>query len=660
MLKKRPAANPTRPLNYLRRSHLNDSQGEVKAESKHVRFSSRFLLPPDQRPAASLTPQTWLLAALFFIVGVWLYNRNNDFPCFYHPDEPGKARQLITDRFNFNHPLLLLQATRIAIGISHPPMTPQPVTETGRIVSAIFAAGAVTCFVLLAAHMYGALSAICVGALLLTNSQLYELAHYMKEDTALAFGIAAFFLALTRCWLRPSMARFGVLGAAAALASSGKYIGALVVPLALVPLCALHEQRGRKALVLFAAFLAVLLFVNFPIFASLSSFLGGIGREIDFTVHGQNGLTRSVPHGVYAAVFCGATNPVIWILLGVYYFRFWMFRRRIHGTEWALALFPILFVIVLSFSPKTNHRYFLPDTFIFCTLAAFGLFCFSLGDSKRLTHIVRAGVFLAAFGISVARLVPCDLAFRVDGRQQLLAFIRQNISPNATIAQDRRVGLPSRTDPRCVDYPYFLEQKVISRLDAADVGSIDELRARDIRYIAVCEGKYGRFFLRNHMPTKSGRADYDRRKKFYEQLFQEGELLWECKAGLLPILQPEIRLYYLPPGTVTTTISKPYIAPQLFQIGFAEQFAFLIKESPAAEHFGSPLDSLPQAQHPQDPHAIRRQVDPRTDRWPRCAPFNELWTLALTVQGSRQGETCNATPNDQASFNISHGVINLL
>src|SRR5262245_15542824 len=28
--------------------------------------------------------------------------------------------------------------------------------------------------------------------------------------------------------------------------------------------------------------------------------------------------------------------------------------------------------------------------------------------------------------------------------------------------------------------------------------------------------------------------------------FREGELLWECKAGLLPILQPHIRLYYLP------------------------------------------------------------------------------------------------------------------
>jgi hypothetical protein len=83
----------------------------------------------------------------------------------------------------------------------------------------------------------------------------------------------------------------------------------------------------------------------------------------------------------------------------------------------------------------------------------------------------------------------------------------------------------------------------------------------------------------------------------------------------------------------------------------------LVKESPAAEHCGSPLDTFPQAQHPQDPHAIRRQVDPRADRWPRCAPFNELWNVAPTVQGRCQREACNATPNDQDPFNVSHGVI---
>jgi Dolichyl-phosphate-mannose-protein mannosyltransferase len=486
------------------------------------------------------------LAAIFFAAGVCLYTRHNGFPCYYHPEEPGKARQLLTERFNFHHPLLLLQATWLTSWITRSPQMPQPVVETGRTVSAIFAAGAVACFSLLAAHLYGSAAAACVGALLLANSQLYELAHYMKEDAAFAFGIAAFFLALTRCWLRPSMTRFAVLGAAAALAVSAKYIGALVVPFAFVPAFQLREKACHRVLILSAALFAVLLVINFPIFASLDSFLGGLGREVDFVLHGHKGLTRSVPHDFYVGVFLGARNPVIWILLGLYYVRLFTFSRRIHPAEWMLTLFPILYVLILSFSPKTANHYFLPDTLIFCVLAAFGLFCFTLGGSARITFGAQAAGFLAAFGISVAHLIPYDFAFNVDSRQQLLAFVRQNVPPTATIAQDKSVNLPNRSDPRHASAPYFLEQTIVGHFFAADVGSIDELRARGIRYIAVAEKDYGWFFRRTHRPTKSILADYNRRKNFYERLFREGELLWECKAGLLPILQPHIRLYYLP------------------------------------------------------------------------------------------------------------------
>jgi hypothetical protein len=44
-------------------------------------------------------------------------------------------------------PLLLLQTTRVASWIRRPPLTLQPVVETGRMVSAIFAAGGVACFI---------------------------------------------------------------------------------------------------------------------------------------------------------------------------------------------------------------------------------------------------------------------------------------------------------------------------------------------------------------------------------------------------------------------------------------------------------------------------------------------------------------------------------
>jgi hypothetical protein len=66
----------------------------------------------------------------------------------------------------------------------------------------------------------------------------------------------------------------------------------------------------------------------------------------------------------------------------------------------------------------------------------------------------------------------------------------------------------------------------------------------------VAEAECGRFFLTTHRPTERDLADDNLKKSFYDRLFREGELLWERKAGLLPILQPHIRLYYLPPDGV--------------------------------------------------------------------------------------------------------------
>jgi hypothetical protein len=111
------------------------------------------------------------------------------------------------------------------------------------------------------------------------------------------------------------MIRFAVLGAAAALAVSAKYIGALVVPFAFVPAFQLREKGCHRVLILSAALFAVLLVINFPIFASLDSFLGGLGREVDFVLHGHKGLTiaydfRRVAsgRGILSFGFCWAST----------------------------------------------------------------------------------------------------------------------------------------------------------------------------------------------------------------------------------------------------------------------------------------------------------------------------------------------------------------
>ncbi len=505
------------------------------------------LAPPTLRP--NLAWRDWALAAVFFFIGLWLYTRHNDFPSFYHPDEPSKARQVIEGEFNFNHPLLLLQTSRFIAWASHAAMTPQPITEGGRLASAFFSAAAIVCLMLLAAHLRGTLAAAAVGLILLANQDIYELAHYMKEDPALAFGMMATFLAAVRCWLKPNAARFALLGAAMALAVSGKYIGALVLPVALVPLLGTPNPRLRSTWFMLGGFIVILLAINYPMLAAAGEATGNVEREVGMAVHGHKGLTRSVPHGVYGAVFRNATNVPIWILLGFYYAALLVQWRRISRIEWTVALFPIAYVILLSFSPKTHFRYFLPDTMLFCALAALAPFSlvFPRENPLRIAAASVLGLLLAiGVGMSFAKVLRYDRAFQDDVRRELVTYIKEHIPATETIVQDKRVNLASRKDPRQADSPYFLEQPLLGKLFAADVGTIAELQARGIHYVAVSDGDYGRFFLKTHSAQEDEKAEYDRRKEFYKQLFKQGKLIWERKPGPLIYIQPAIKLYELP------------------------------------------------------------------------------------------------------------------
>jgi hypothetical protein len=48
-------------------------------------------------------------------------------------------------------------------------------------------------------------------------------------------------------------------------------------------------------------------------------------------------------------------------------------------------------------------------------------------------------------------------------------------------------------------------------------------------------------------PQEGERADFERRKAFYESLLRDGELLWERDRGTVIYLHPGIRIYRLPP-----------------------------------------------------------------------------------------------------------------
>jgi len=482
------------------------------------------------------------MAFAFALAALVLCTRTNEFPSSYHPDEPAKARQVIERDYNFHHPMLMLTAASLAAKAGGAGDSIQRVTVAGRWVSAGFTSAAIFCLVLTTCACFGLPAGAVAGLLLVTNHQLFELAHYFKEDPAVLLGISALFLALVLYDRAPGSARAALLGAAAGLAASGKFIGILAAPLgiAMIVIHCRERDRVRQLALWFLAAAAVFALANLPIFLNPGGFAGGFERELGMAVAGHKGITRSVPHGVYGAVFRESTNPIIWALLIIYAVTVIVRWRSLRAVEWMLVLFPIVFTLVLSFSPKTHHRYFLPVTGLLLCLAGAGAAALPAFRWKSLPVIGRVPAWaaisaaaLVALAVQAPRFFAYYDGFSHDGRSVMAAYLRAHVPPGTTIVQDKRVDLDA------LDLPYKFEGKLF----AADVATLDELRARGIRYVAVAEGDYGRFFRENLRPSEAEAGEYSRRKRFYDQLFREGTRVLDCEPGTLQYLQPHIALY---------------------------------------------------------------------------------------------------------------------
>ena len=477
----------------------------------------------------------WSLA--LFAATLALNLRHRDFAWYYHSDEGSKIEQVLSGKWNFNHPMLLLRASKIVLDASGAARDPQSVVEIGRTVSAAFTALAVVAFSLFAFQWRGWLAALAAGGSLMLHHQLFELSHYMKEDTALLFGLSLALLALGLFEARPSLATALALGAATALAISGKYIGAVVL-VATAP--TLARARGRyRSVAFFAGLAAVLLAVNWPLIADFDTFQKSLARETEYVIEGQKGSTRSIPHAVYWNVFIDNTTPAIWLLLILFIAARWGGWSAITLTRWHAVAFPFYYALTLSFSPKENDRYFLPATAMFTVLAAL-----AVPDVARLFHRKWA-IPLAAVALVIGQVpswLRYERAFQTDDSRDLQAWCREHLPADALIAKDSRIWLPDpeKRDGVAAD---AIPQKVIAKKFAADLGTLAEMRAQGITYVAVSESDYGRFFRKSLQPKKGEEADFARRKIFYETLFRESDPVFERPRGTVIYLHPGIRVY---------------------------------------------------------------------------------------------------------------------
>ncbi len=158
-----------------------------------------------------------------------------DFPLGTQPDEISKVNAILSGDNNFAHPMLMLEVVRAAnwlAGLTDP----QAVLELGRACGvlagglAVFASFVLAREVLPGAAALAAAIAVAVVPLVTVHVRLF------KEDVfALPFVLLAL-AALLATLKTPTVSHAVMLGAAAGLAASSKYVAGIVLPFALVVL----------------------------------------------------------------------------------------------------------------------------------------------------------------------------------------------------------------------------------------------------------------------------------------------------------------------------------------------------------------------------------------------------------------------------------------
>ena len=505
---------------------------------------------PEHRSAAENRWQ-WLLALLFFCVAFGLYTRHSSFPFYYHPDEPTKVAQIRDGTRNFNHPLLLLNTVDLVRSLTGGSKDCQRIAEIGRTCSAFFAALAVALFSWLGFNRFGVIGGSVAGITLLLQRRIYEHAHFMKEDAALLAGIALTLVAIEAFWHRPAEARALLLGAAAAVAASAKYIGIALVPLGVAAIAARRTPaavRWKSGLAFAAGLLVILALVNHHALISPARVVAGFAGEIS-RLNTRAGMQWSFSPLYWLRTFIDL-SPLL--LLGfILHLRFAARSfRRLAPPELLITALPFVFGFILSFSSKQSGRHTLP----ILVAAAFLGSMAAIRESKRLhARGVRAAgrwitlLVVMAVAYDLVRTAIFDRSFARDHRRELAEWITANLPREAIIGMDDRVGIPFGQSERFCGLAAPIPQQVRGAQFAADLGTLEEMRASGVTHVATSESRY--YIVTNGQASSPPPDDgkLSRRRAFYQRLFSEGRLVWSRETGNVGVLNPSLRLYEIAP-----------------------------------------------------------------------------------------------------------------
>jgi 4-amino-4-deoxy-L-arabinose transferase-like glycosyltransferase len=477
---------------------------------------------------------TLLVALVFLGLSLILFGRNLDFYLYAHPDEPNKVAQIINNEYNFHHPMLMIRTTSIISEIYGKVTDFKFVMLAGRWTSITYASLAVFLFVLINGRIHGSLVAVATGIFLISNPHLFDLAHYFKEDPCLLFGIALVLFAMLLYSEIPGAIQAGFVGLSCALAFSAKYSAGIVLPFSIYILIVYSKKKPRDFAVAALCFITGIISINYPAFEALAKASGSLNREIDSLTGQSKILTRSIPHGVYSNIYWQSTTPVLIGLLVAYALQVMKRRFAIAPIERVMIFLPLLYVGVLSFLPKTHHRYFLPVAALLACLSAVGL-----KNILKLRHgfVVGAALILLSVAWQLPRLFKANRGFTDDYRKELAVYLEKEISKEAKILQDKRVDLKNTGFSNLHDRPIQSSE------------TLESLRKEGFTHIIVTSKNYGRVFLKSSKPTKGSEEEFELMKLFYMRLFQEGSLIREWDIGDNLYLAPPFRVYSIQSGS---------------------------------------------------------------------------------------------------------------
>jgi hypothetical protein len=499
------------------------------------------------RPTA--LPGALLLLATF-VACFLLYRQHAGMPYYYHSDEPSKVEQVTGERsLNFKHPLLLMNGTRALARLTDRDGDRQAAVHAGRTMSAVFGAACVATLAALAWLELGLFGALCVALVLGTSHGLFTYAHFMKEDTAVAFGLSAVLLGAAGFARRPGAATAAALGGACALAISGKYVGAVALVFAL-PLVFAGGRRADgagRALAGFALGLAaVLALVNVSVLLDFAAFRAGLAYETDHVATGGGRpfagiLSLAYWHGLVAQT----TWPVRILSAGWLAWVLATWRTRTFG-ERALALFPIAYFAMLQASPIKAIRYLLP-----VVVALYAMAGFAIATLARRQRAAALALLLLTFAAGAWQTRFHFNEFANESRTALYAWVRHDLPPGTAILQDRYAGLPDPSEGYSTPEQPYLPQMIVTKHYAVDYGTYDELVARGIEYVAVCDRITHRFFTtERRFGSEETRQKFERRRDRYAEIFRRaGPPVFEAGTSRIPgaPVNPIVRVYRIAP-----------------------------------------------------------------------------------------------------------------